>query len=210
MVEGARMKPTLTIVTPTIGRASLATMLAGLVPQLDAGDEVLVIGDGPQPEARRIVEVCGSPLVKYSEHPQTWNYGNPQRNHAATIAAGDYLMFVDDDDRARDDAVRVVRAAARAYPGRPLMFRMIHSGNTVIWRSRVLVCGNVGGQIFVVPNAPGRVGRWSGKYAADFDFIRSTLALYPDGENALVWRDEIINDQGNAGPGAVKGAVELP
>ena len=41
----------LTVITPTIGRASLRATLDSIAPQLLDGDEHLVIGDGMQPPA---------------------------------------------------------------------------------------------------------------------------------------------------------------
>lgn len=198
---------TLGIITPTIGRGSLRTMLERLTPQLDAEDRVMVVGDGPQPNARIIVEILKCPLIRYSEHGPIRNYGNPQRNLAISESKTDYLMFVDDDDMPEKGSIARIKKAIAQHPGRPLMFR-INGSHCVIWRwTRVEVC-NVSGQMFVIPNVPGRIGRWSGRYEADLDFMKSTLALYPKGEDDLVWREEIICTQGYVGRQA--GAIELP
>jgi hypothetical protein len=49
--------------------------------------------------------------------------------------------------------------------------------------------GNVGTPMFVLP-AAGPRGAWGRRYEGDYDFITSTLALWPAG--ALVWREEVI------------------
>lgn len=195
-------KPAISIITPTIGRDSLGVMLRKLLPQLSQGDEVLIVGDGPQPNAKKIVNLLADPLVRYWEHGPIWNYGNPQRNLAIAEAKGDYLMFIDDDDQPCPGAIDAVRRAATEFPGRPFMFKMQHPG-CVLWIEPVLRIGQVSGQMFVPPNVKGRIGTWSGKYEADFDFMRSTLALYPDGERSIVWREDLTVIQGFAGRGNI-------
>ena len=190
-------QPSITVITPTIGRASLRTMLEQLGPQLGEGDECLVLGDGPQPAAGHIVAGIANPRVQYIEHPEVRNWGNPQRNAAITRAKGDLLMFVDDDDQVLRDGVETIRRIGAEHPGRPLMFRIRHM-ESLIWRTPVVEYANVSGQMFIAPNVPTRVGRWSDAYGADFDYITSTLALYSEGANALVWREEITTIQGLA------------
>lgn len=84
--------PSVCVITPTIGRDSLRVMLSGLLPQLAPGDEVLIIGDGPQPNAQKIVDEIKSPLIRYWDIPLIRNYGNPQRNIALREAKADYIM----------------------------------------------------------------------------------------------------------------------
>jgi glycosyltransferase involved in cell wall biosynthesis len=174
-------------------------MLDGLLPQLSDGDEVLVIGDGPRPKLREICAAYKSDLIQYWEIPLTMNYGNPQRNEAIARAKGTHIHFLDDDDLTKEGAIADIKAAAAEHPLRPLMFKM-HHHSTILWATPEVKRGNISGQLFVAPNVPGRLGRWSGKYDADFDFISSTLQLYPEGYGALVWRDEIVAIQGQAGP----------
>ena len=68
----------------------------------------------------------------------------------------------------------------------------------LIWDTPVIEYGNVSGQMFIAPNVPAHVGRWSAVYGADFDYITSTLALYSKGADAIVWREEITTIQGLA------------
>lgn len=198
-------QPTLTVITPTLGRESLKAMLDSLLPQLTPDDEVLVIGDGPRPRAGEICASYGNLVIKYWEIPLIMNFGNPQRNEAIRIAKCSHIHFLDDDDRSMDGAVATIKKAASLFPGRPLMFRMPYT-NTVIWRNPVVQVANVSGQMFVAPNDKGRLGKWSGKYGADYDFITSTCALYPP--DSVVWRDELVAHQGLAGK-AGAGGVEL-
>lgn len=196
--------PSICIITPTIGRDSMKTMLDGLLPQLVKGDEVLIIGDGPQPNSQRIVNEINSPFIRYWEIPLIRNFGNPQRNLAIKEAKADYLMFVDDDDTVHEDGIRKVRKAATKNPGMLLMFKMMHQG-IEIWRTPTVVAGNVSGQMFVLPNVKGKIGTWSGNYHADLDFMNSTIALYPP--NSVVWRYQFITKQGWAGPNGAGGII---
>lgn len=200
--------PTISIITPTIGRDSLKVMLDGLLPQIEDGDEVLIIGDGPQPNAKKIVDDLSSPRIRYWETPPIKNYGNPQRNEAIALANGDYLMFVDDDDTVDPNAISTIKNAAANNPGIPLMFKMLHAGYNILWDIPQVAYGHVSGQMFVLPNVKGKIGTWSGKYGADFDFITSTLALYPEGVGAVKFLEEIITVQGYAGPNGA-GGIEM-
>lgn len=168
-------------------------MLAALVPQLEESDECLVLGDGPQLVAEQIVTAVASSHVRYIEHPPVKNWGNPQRNTAISAAKGDLLVFIDDDDRPLPDGMATIRRASERHPGRPLMFRMHHQGR-LLPETRTLTLGNVSGQMFVAPNVSGRLGKWSDRYAADFDFIESTMKHYRFDD--LVWCDEITTVQG--------------
>jgi glycosyltransferase involved in cell wall biosynthesis len=197
---------TFSIITPTIGRESLNVSLDSALPQLQEGDEILVIGDGPQPRAKEICESKKSPFITYWEVPFTRNYGNPGRNDAIAKAKGSHLFFVDDDDAVLPDAIKAMRKVADEYPNRPLLFKMHHPHVGILYRTERIVCGNLSGQMFVPPNVKERLGRWSGKYAADFDFVSSTLSLYPGGEKDVVYRYEVTVRMGCAGPTG----VELP
>lgn len=198
---------TVSVITPTIGRPSLLEMLKALVPQLAPGDEVLVVGDGPQPAAREMVEGLASPYVIYWETEPLHVWGNPQRNRAIERATGDRLAFIDDDDMPLPDCIATIKKASDENPGRPLMFKMLHLG-ALLWRERKVELGNVSGQMFIAPNVKGRLGRWTDQYAADLDFIQSTLALYPEGWGAIAWRDERTTIQGYVGPHRNKNSAE--
>jgi len=103
------LTPTFTIVTPTIGRPTLKRTLDTIVPQLRDGDEMLVVGDGPQPAAYEMVRQLNSPLVHYWEYGPVFNYGNPQRNIAIERATAQWLHFIDDDDEPASDGILLMR-----------------------------------------------------------------------------------------------------
>lgn len=150
------MKPvTFSIVVATKGRDSLAATLASVAPQLEAGDEVLVVR---------------------SEHP----WGHQARNEAIPRCAGTHLLFIDDDDRHMKGALELVREHVGQAPGKVHIFAMAYSNGSVVapvWPLRV---GTVGTPMFCVPNKPGRLGVWSERHEGDFDFIASTMELRKD------------------------------
>lgn len=175
----------LSVITPTVGRLSLAATLSSVAAQLAPGDEHIVIGDGPQPRA---YQACKGFGVRYITGPATGAWGNAQRDYASARATGDYLLFCDDDDVLFPGALDAVRNAARGYP---LMFKMrSHEGyERWIERGKLEPC-HVGGAMFVPPNDGTKLGKWAegdGKLS-DYAFIMSTMSHYDE----LDWREEYI------------------
>lgn len=166
----------LTVITPTIGRRSLLDTLLSIYKQLASGDEHLVVGDGKQPEA---AAMCASFGATYHDGPVSHDYGNSQRDYAATLATGDYLLYCDDDDTLTPDALALVREAVQAEPGIPHVFRMRHPTFNVLWIRPALVPGNVGTPMFVVPR-DSRLALWNDgypdTYQGDYRFISRTVA----------------------------------
>lgn len=158
----------LSVIVPTTGRASLGRTLDSITSQLRPGDELIVRPD------------------------RTGDWGATPRAEGQRQATGDYLLWMDDDDAYLPGALDRVRAALRQNPGRPHLFRMRRDGgvNDTLPHVEEVREGQVSTQMFCVPNDPPRLGVWGARYAGDYDFISSTLALYPPG--VLVWRDEVI------------------
>lgn len=193
----------LSIIIPTIGRETLARTLDSIMKAgIGPDDQVLVAADGLRPRAGQICSrFAGKMDLFYAETPQAGCWGHPARNLMMPFARGSILMSIDDDDAYRPGALQLVREAALENPGKILIFRMqskdqARHGFDVVWRTghNYLFCGNVGTPTFAVPNVKGRLGRWGKKREGDYEFIRSTVAMYPNTVQALVWRDEIIVD----------------
>ena len=190
----------LSIIIPTKGRTALERTLdsilaAGAGPE----DEVIVVGDGPQPTARAIATMFASRLkIIYFETPPFHYVGHPQRNAGMAVSSGTHVMSIDDDDAYRPGALQLVRSLAAAEPGRILIFRMeSHTPRLpwkLLWDGKFHSLGNVGTPMFVVPNVERQLGIWGRRHAGDWDFIDSTLARWPGGSEAIVWREEIIAD----------------
>lgn len=169
--------------------------MSELLPQLEADDEWLVIGDGSQHEARKIVE-NRDPHIKYSEFGPTRCWGHEQRNFAIKKAKGTHLWFVDDDDRVLPWALEAIRKRACEYPGRPLLFKSIWTNLRIAWMEREVKIGNVGTNMVVAPNLPSRIGTWGARWEGDYDFISSTVALYPEGGKSVAWCYDILTIYG--------------
>src|SRR5262249_55851369 len=149
-----------------------------------------LVGDGEQPAARSLFEQFGLPGLYLEVPGPSRDWGHTPRNLAMPLAQGAWLLFLDDDDAYVPGALALLRSALAENPARPHLFRMhLVPDDVTLWQRREVVEGNVSTQMIVVP-AGGPRGRWGKRYAGDFDFIRSTLALWPEG--SLVWREEVI------------------
>ena len=177
----------LTVITPTLGRETLRDTLASIAPQLRIGDEHLVIGDGPQPDA---AAMCAEFVVSYHDGPVSRSYGTAQRDHGIGIARGDWLLFCDDDDLFAPDALATVRRVVADNPATPHVFRMRRQRyGDVLWADRDVREGNVGTPMIVTPRyddlplwADGQMS-----YTADHRFIKRVTDAH-----GIAWREEVI------------------
>lgn len=158
------MTPTFSIIVATSGRPTLTRTLASLAPQLEHGDELLVIRNNEAP------------------------WGHATRDEAITRANGSHLWFMDDDDIATDDALSVIRSEVAAEPDSVHVFRM-QQNQLLLWKDPVVRVGNVGTPMMVVPNVPGKIGGWGTRYEADGDFLLETLSLRGD---TAVFHEHIV------------------
>jgi glycosyltransferase involved in cell wall biosynthesis len=156
---------TFSVIVATGGRPTLVQTLASVVNQLEPGDEVLVVRD------------------------DSGDAGDTPRNDAMPRARGSHLAFLDDDDVYVPGALAAMRRFARENPGRIGIFKLEYAVGNHRWVDPVLRYKNVSTQSFVVPNVPGRLGRWErrGRVAGDYVFIEETVRL--QGEPVFV--DEV-------------------
>lgn len=189
-------EPTLSVVIPTRDGQDMERCLRSITEQdLMVGDEILVVGDtesGPLSHVQRLVANLGAPF-RYLAHAAGYHaWGHPQRNAGIASATGDFLVFIDDDDAFLPSAfANIRRALSEQAEPKPHLFRFIAFDRRVLWQREAVEEGHIGGRQFVVPNVPVRLGSWSDRYNGDFDFVRSTLDLWPEG--SLVWRQEVIS-----------------
>lgn len=186
------MTPSVSVIIPTIGRETLRRTLESALCQHERPDEVLVVADGPRPDARAAALEFGA---AYLETPPTGQWGHEQRNLGMAAAKGDYLSFMDDDDVYLPGAFEAMRRRARESPGRPIIFQMLHRGET-LWRRPEIAYRNVSTQMFLFPNVPGRLARWASNpdtpdgRGGDFCFARDTARLWPAGH--VLFRKDYI------------------
>ena len=91
------MEPRVSVVIPTLGRASLERALQSVSSQTRPPNEIWVIDNGPtdrHPETRRVADSSG---VNYRSIPPFSGPG-ATRNMGAWCADGDLVAFLDDDD----------------------------------------------------------------------------------------------------------------
>lgn len=111
----------ISIVIPTRRRdETLARCLEALRPQLVSGqDEVIVSDDGVAESTRQMIETR-FPFARWVAGPQRGPAAN--RNHGASLAGGDFILFLDDDVEPGGELLASYRAAVRpdvdVYEGR--------------------------------------------------------------------------------------------
>lgn len=172
----------------------LKRCLDSIVPQLQPGDEVIVVGDitdGPLPGVEALCSAYRQ--VRYLEHAGTEHtYGHEQLNYAIPHARGDYIHINDDDDVWSPQAAFMIRKAASVWPGKPLLFRFRSYIGLTFWeRPGYFERDHIGGHCLVAPNIKGKLGVWGPAYNGDFDWVESTLAFY-GGPTSAIWLDDLI------------------
>jgi glycosyltransferase involved in cell wall biosynthesis len=203
----------LSIIIPTLGRRTLRRTLQSIASQETFGDdiEVIVVGDGPRPDARTQFEKVATrhPNWVYLEHGPQPGWGHSQRMAGLERARGRYIMFINDDDAYAPNALVTIREAMDDHPGKIVIFKMDRIG-ILYWRRPELRQGDVSVQMYLVPNIPEKVGSMTNpiRYESDYDFIVQTVEL--QGTEPL-WRDEIIviADQADWWPGTRRRSTEL-
>jgi hypothetical protein len=175
----------------------LARTLESGAKDLDKNDLWIIFGDGLE---TGIIEICQH--VDFNcetallESVTTFgDYGNSLRDQAMSVATQDYFIFLDDDDIFAPNAIPIIKREIAEHHPRPIMFRMINGNGELLWRTREVTPGNVGGSMFCCPNTPGKLGTWANGrgHQSDFHFIEETLKLYgPGWRQNLFWSGDVI------------------
>lgn len=96
-----------TIITPSIGRSTLAKTIESIRMQDYDNYEHIIVFDGFHVEFDWSV-LNYDPHIKIIFTAQTKNFGNFQRRIATNYATGDYIMYLDDDDIYLPDAFKTI------------------------------------------------------------------------------------------------------
>jgi hypothetical protein len=154
------------------------------------GDEVIVVGDGPQPEARVISRQFTQ--VIYLETPEKiGDYGCTPCDLGIAQATGDAVFFIGDDDVCTKGAFDVIRRAVAADPDKPHAFGRRHGTRDF---KPYLAISNISGQQIVVPRdmtkmprmADVPMGEWN---ISDWSFIQRVHANW--GQTTVLHNDVI-------------------
>ena len=186
------MAARLSIIVPTHDGDGLDRLFESVFDQLLPGDELLIVLDVHDGSPDGLPHGLEMPQAKYLELDAGHHcWGHCQINYGITQARGDYLIFIDDDDCVPGGALDSIRRAiAEQVEPRPLMFRFwSRRHNTYLPQGHYIRESAIGGHAMVVPNVTGRLGTWACRYAGDYDWIVSTVALWPSG---VAWYDDVI------------------
>lgn len=108
--------PLVSVVTPTWRRHDL--LMARCIPSVQAQTypdvEHVIVSDGPDPGLAKLLTdlpVVYGEVGEHDPHPDNW--GSHARNHALSLASGDLIAYLDDDNAFRPDHLqRLVQALA--------------------------------------------------------------------------------------------------
>lgn len=189
----------LSIIIPTQGRATLERTLES-IGELIGEDEVIVVIDAYQMDDTTIqqivdrVEVFGRGFRCLAFDTGHHCFGHCQLNHGIEAARGEYLVFNDDDDIFADGVLGIVRIDAvldMANYGEPFchIYKFVTPWGNVLPESTNLFEGGIGGHCIVTPNVNDKVGRFTCRYAGDWDYIADTVSRWPA---KILFHDTII------------------
>ena len=118
-------------------------------------------------------------------------WGHCVINNLLVNCKKDYIVGNDDDDIFTKGAFDAIRAEIKKLPvPKPLMFKFQpYFGGRPLWQEKKLVEGRIGAHCLVTPNIPEKVGRFTCRYAGDFDWVRDTLTRW---NMDVAWVDPVI------------------
>jgi hypothetical protein len=194
------MTPWLSVVIPTVGRATLHQTLDSLDAQPEAGGvEVLVVGDTYGGLTGGLLEVQARISRERDPARYVWLevdggqhcWGHPQRTAGARLANAPWIWFTQDDNIASAGAFAAIQLgiAAQVQP-RPLFFRWLAPWRELIWRSQHLELGNIDADCLVLPHTLAENIEWGLRYEGDFDAaVRAFNLVGGD----VDWREDLIS-----------------
>lgn len=196
------MSVSFSIIIPTLGRPSLRRTLmsikhANFDPALD---QLIIIGDGYQPEAKRMANQLagwiGFNQWCYLQTPRRTG-GGKARHMGFAASMGTHIALIDDDDQYTPHALKGMRDCISVEPDRPHIFKMRNCNADrahwhELWDSPDVKIGNIGTPMVVLPNKPEKFGVWDDlQNCSDFRFFDATLRNF---EKPPTWHQHVIVD----------------
>lgn len=109
--------PKISIVTSTYNRPEkLKAAIQSVIDQSYEDWELLVVADGPQPEAKAVVTAFKNPKVLFQELPEHFGNDTKPKNFGILCSTGEYVAFLDDDNTFRPDHLAVLINAIEKEP----------------------------------------------------------------------------------------------
>ena len=187
------MREGITVIVPTIGRASLEATLRSFAPDLSHADAVVVLADGKLNAVQQLVlqlaeEYPAADWMYSYEGVPLRDFGHPLRNLALDLyVETSHVWTIDDDDIAALGALRALRDQMAAPWA---IFRMIFGENhfargLTCWRQREINAGDIGTPMVFAPLSKARFGL---RYMGDLDYARDLQ----DELGEPVWDETII------------------
>lgn len=183
-----------TMSKPTLRRTLMSIEHGGATCE----DQVVVIGDGYNPDAQRMANQCcpyiGIPHV-YDQLPRKQGCGSA-RMAGVALATKSHLMFIDDDDAYIPGMLKYVREIVALKPDAPHVFRMRNCNHDrahwhQLWEKPEVTMGNIGTPMVVLPNIKEKIAIWDDNhFCSDFFFFQKTFRMFPES----VWNPNAIVD----------------
>lgn len=164
-----------TFIIPTIGRPTLDRTLKWIIAQTDPDWNAIVVGDGVE---KFVLPVTHDNIlsVNLSTKCGEQNFGGRVRNHGMKMSNGDWIAFVDDDDRLGEHYVQWLREECASFD--MVIFRMATPDGLCLPPDQNIVPGQVGISFAIRSEFQRKEGLlFSPSGGEDWDFIeRATRA----------------------------------
>lgn len=193
----------LTVVTPTIGRATLAATAESVLSQLGPDDEWIVVADAERKDARGLLWNAAWPAKSHGKARFTWSYsredgsryGNRQRDHALSLVRTSHVCFLDDDDVYEPGTLDLFREWAHDAPeavhvGRARWGPGHHAHGMTLWRDEEFRLMNVGTPMVLFPFAS-NMPRWMDFNAQGITSDFGWMEAAAEGRE-IKWHTEIV------------------